>query len=82
MKKTLSLLALMFPLMLFAQSRQPEPAEKPMSHAQVVSPNIPDYVVFCGDTIRLNRYDLRERLDRELTSFCYTHAPTRVIVGL
>lgn len=81
MKQTLSLLLLawMMPLMLFAQSRQPEPAEKPMSHAQVVSPNIPDYVVFCGDTIRLNRYDLRERLDRELTSFCYTHATTLMI---
>lgn len=82
MKHQISLLLIVFLAActsLCAQSRQPEPAEKPLSHAQVVSPNIPEYVLFCGDTIRLDRYDLRERLDRELTSFCYTHATTLMI---
>ncbi|MDO4191235.1 MAG: lytic transglycosylase domain-containing protein [Bacteroidales bacterium] len=53
--------------------------DKPLQHAAVVSPNLPPYVVFCGDTIRFDRYDLRERLDRELTSFCYTHATSLMI---
>ncbi|MBO4499506.1 MAG: lytic transglycosylase domain-containing protein [Bacteroidaceae bacterium] len=36
-------------------------------------PSVPDYIVFAGETIRFDRADLRERLDRELIAFTYSH---------
>lgn len=40
---------------------------------QFQSPRVPQYVVFAGDTIRFNRSDLYERMDRELIAFTYSH---------
>ena len=45
-----------------------------------VSLEIPEYVVFCGDTIDLRRYDLRERYDREQLSFMYMHSNSLQII--
>lgn len=38
------------------------------------SPAVPKYSVFAGDTIRFNRSDLYERMDRELIAFTYSHS--------
>lgn len=46
----------------------------------VVSPNLPDKVEFAGQTINLDRVDMFERMDRELTSVCYTHGTTMLII--
>ena len=40
---------------------------------QFQSPSVPQYVVFAGDTVRFNRSDLYERMDRELIAFTYSH---------
>lgn len=40
------------------------------------SPAIPEEVSFAGQTIRMDRYDHRERMDRELISFTYMHSST------
>ncbi len=40
---------------------------------QVAPPQVPGYIVFAGDTIRFDRADLRERMDRELIAFTYSH---------
>ena len=40
------------------------------------SPSVPDQVTFAGQTIRMDRYDHRERMDRELMSFTYMHSTT------
>ena len=40
---------------------------------QFQSPKVPQYVVFAGDTVRFNRSDLYERMDRELIAFTYSH---------
>lgn len=37
------------------------------------APKVPPFVVFAGDTIRFDRADLYERMDRELTAFTYGH---------
>ena len=37
-------------------------------------PAVPPFVVFAGDTIRFDRVDLRERMDRELIAFTYSHS--------
>ena len=45
-----------------------------------VSLDIPEYVVFAGDTLDIRRYDLRERYDREQLSFMYMHSSSLQIV--
>ena len=40
------------------------------------SPSVPAQVTFAGQTIRMDRYDHRERMDRELMAFTYMHSST------
>ena len=39
----------------------------------VHAPKVPPFIVFAGDTIRFDRVDLYERMDRELIAFTYGH---------
>lgn len=43
-------------------------------------PSIPNKVSFAGENIPLDRYDLRERMDRELMSFTYMHSTTMLTI--
>jgi hypothetical protein len=43
-------------------------------------PKVPDYIVFAGDTVRFGRADLRERMDRELIAFCYSHTNSTLMI--
>lgn len=45
-----------------------------------VSPEVPDVVTFANDTVRLNRMDLRERMDREQNAFAYMHSTTMLAI--
>ncbi len=40
------------------------------------NPDIPSSINLCGDEISLDRLDMAERLDRELTAVVYSHAAT------
>ena len=42
----------------------------------VVTPELPEKVTLCGETIDLDRADKYEAFDRELTSIAYTHGST------
>jgi len=42
----------------------------------VISPDIPKSMTFCGKPIDLTRFDVRERMDRELLAFSYMHSST------
>jgi len=44
--------------------------------AQTCSVPVPDQVEFCGENIALDRFDLRERFDREINTFTYLHSTT------
>jgi len=44
--------------------------------AQTCSVPVPEQVEFCGEKIALDRFDLRERFDREINTFTYLHATT------
>lgn len=44
------------------------------------APSVPDYVVFAGDTIRFDRSDLYERMDRELITFTYMHTTSTLLL--
>jgi len=43
-------------------------------------PRVPDYMVFAGDTVRFDRNDYYERMDRELISFTYMHTNTTLML--
>ena len=57
-----------------AQLRYPQDSLHP------TPPQVPEYVVFAGDTIRFSRADLYERMDRELISFCYMHSNSTLML--
>lgn len=38
------------------------------------SPEVPSHVVFAGETVRFDRPDMYERMDRELIAFTYMHS--------
>lgn len=44
--------------------------------SQIIAPDIPQSIVFCGKKMDLRRYNDRERMDRELIAFCYMHSST------
>ena len=68
MRKT-ALSPLLFLLCVFTASAQMYVTED----MQFKAPSVPQYVVFAGDTVRFNRSDLYERMDRELIAFTYSH---------
>lgn len=45
-----------------------------MSIVNAQPPKVPKSIVFAGEKINLNRSDLRERMDRELIAFTYSHS--------
>jgi len=48
--------------------------------AVVTSPQVPTSVDFAGQTIDLRRADLRERMDREILAFTYSHQLTMLML--
>lgn len=53
-----------------------------ISDGTYATPNIPvpPYCIFAGDTILIDRNDLRERLDRELIAFKYSHTTSTLML--
>ena len=50
----------------------------PDKHPQ--APSVPKMIVFAGDTIRFDRQDIYERIDRELISFTYMHTNSTLML--
>lgn len=46
----------------------------------VVNPRVPETMEFAGEIIDLNRVDMYEKLDRELTAMAYTHGNTLLTI--
>ena len=49
-------------------------------NAQTVPPQVPESVVFAGQKITFDRADLRERMDRELIAFTYSHNMSTLMI--
>lgn len=43
-------------------------------------PKVPEYLEFAGERIRFDRADMRERLDRELIAFTYSHSTSILMI--
>ena len=48
--------------------------------AQQLPPSVPESVVFAGQKIKFDRADLRERMDRELIAFTYSHNMSTLMI--
>lgn len=48
--------------------------------SSVVNPDIPSSMMFCGKKVDLDRVDMFERFDRELTSLAYGHGNTLLTI--
>lgn len=59
--------------------QQSYPAKMEVTHA-TSSPEVPRQLTFAGQQIDLSRYDRRERMDRELTTFTYMHTTTLLMI--
>ena len=53
--------------------------EKPLVLSMTASVAIPGRITFAGEEIVFDRYDKRERMDRELNSFTYFHSTTMLL---
>ncbi len=53
--------------------------KRPATLSMTAAIKIPDEMVFAGEKITFDRYDLRERMDRELNSFTYFHSTTLLL---
>lgn len=47
---------------------------------QTPPPDVPEFVEFAGQTVRFDRADLRERMDRELIAFTYSHNMSTLMI--
>lgn len=57
-----------------------EPPAHNHTFSDVVNPSVPEKFKFCGKDVDLDRMDMFERFDRELTSLAYGHGNTLLII--
>jgi hypothetical protein len=74
---TLILVSIFFTQSCSAQSHS---ETKNNGESSLMPPSVPDYLVFAGDTIRFDRSDIRERMDREIIAFTYTHSTSILMI--
>ncbi len=55
-------------------------AQRAGSFSRTVNPEIPASATLCGKKVDLDRQDMWERIDRELTSMAYTHGNTLLTI--
>lgn len=54
--------------------------QRPKVMSMTANVDIPERMVFAGETYVFDRYDKHERLDRELNSFTYFHSTTLLLI--
>ena len=86
-KTQISSLAILFSLVCVAVFLSSNKVQKPQECdtverriANVFPPEIPTSIIFAGDTIDLTQQDRRERMDKEMLSFTYSHINTMLII--
>ncbi|QGY43333.1 transglycosylase SLT domain-containing protein [Maribellus comscasis] len=72
-----------FVIVVFSSATDKDPEEVVVvKHTEYRSPFIPDSVAFAGEWLPLNRFDVKEALDRELLSNAYFHSQTMRYIKL
>lgn len=57
-----------------------EERKNPKVLSMTTSIDVPEEVSFAGEKLKLDRYDLHERFDREINSFAYLHSTTLLLI--
>ncbi|NLX81615.1 MAG: lytic transglycosylase domain-containing protein [Proteiniphilum sp.] len=78
----LSAIAITSTAILFISSSNAEKVNesRPLVLSMTASANVPDEMTFAGEKIVFDRYDFRERMDREINSFTYFHSTTMMLI--
>lgn len=63
-----------------SQSQSQTNFDKHTAYSAVINPTIPKSMEFCGERVDLDRIDMFERFDRELTSLIYGHGNTLLTI--
>ena len=79
-KYDIAVMAALLSVSINAGAVQPVRATENIEYSTVVNPIIPKSVDFAGKKIDLDRIDMYERFDRELTSMIYTHGNTLLTI--
>lgn len=86
MYKKLKIMKLTLPALILIAAMGAAPAahaQQPTSSrvfSRVTNPDVPASMTLCGKAVDLDRADMYERLDRELTSMAYTHGATLLTI--
>ena len=72
-------LGVLFIALTSGRDMEKEETEKPLVLSMTASVAIPERMEFAGEQITFDRYDKRERMDRELSSFTYFHSTTLLL---
>ena len=74
-------MAIFITIALFPSAKELEQtqAEKPLVLSMTSSVDFPSHMVFAGEPVRFDRYDLRERMDREINNYTYLHSSTLLL---
>ena len=75
----LAILATAFVLLTAGKELDKMESEKPHVLSMTASVEIPKKMTYAGEEIIFDRYDRRERMDRELNSFTYFHSTTLLL---
>ena len=75
----IAVLATAFVLFTAGQKIEKMESERPHVLSMTASVDIPKKMTFAGEEIIFDRYDKRERMDRELNSFTYFHSTTMLL---
>lgn len=74
---TICALAIVF---LSNNSQEEIVSKSPYVLSMTKSIEVPDKVIFAGEEVMLDRYDLHERFDREINGFTYLHSTTMLLI--
>lgn len=67
-------------VLLSNNSQQAVESKNPYVLSMTKSMEVPQKVMFAGEEIKLDRYDLHERYDREINGFTYLHSTTMLLI--
>ncbi len=65
---------------LMASATSHKASQSSQAFSTVINPTIPESMTFCGKKVDLDRVDMYERFDRELTSLVYGHGNTLLTI--
>ena len=75
----LFLVTIMFFILTSGNEVEKIESDRPYVLSMTASVEIPERLTFAGEEIVFDRYDRRERMDRELNSFTYFHSTTLLL---